>query len=176
MEFSYQFDESTWLAFNEHNLRYSPIHRRTRFWSRFVIIPIALVFIVHDYFAKDEVVGLTITFSVIAVFWFFLYPKVYNNSVMKKVKKIVRDEKNRSRFEKQTFEITPEHIHWFSAGGESTVNWDKIVSVTETDDYIFIYISTVEAIIIPHKSLEGASFEDVKSKVNEYFGKRTANS
>ena len=54
-------------------------------------------------------------------------------------------------FDKRSLILTEEGIKETSSIANSKINWDKIISLDETDDYIYIYISSISAYIIPKR-------------------------
>jgi hypothetical protein len=169
MTFECEFSPEDWLAFGVYDREHSRLCRRQRFWLRFAFTPIAAVFIGDALLYRQRDPGLAVLFLIVAVVWFFVYPAVYDDSIRKKMRKVVEDPRNTKLFGKQTTTLTPEHVHQGSPGGESTITWDNVIEVAGTKDYVFLYTSTVHAIVIPRLSLKGVSFEDVRIKCDEYY-------
>lgn len=170
MTFECEFGPEDWLAFGMYDREHSRVCRRQRFWLRFAFMLIAAVLMGDALVNRGRDSGLAIMFLIVAIVWFFVYPAVYDDSILKKMKKVVGDPRNTKLFGKRTTTLTPEHVYQRWSGGESTVVWTSVIEVAGTEDYVFIYISTVEAIVIPRLSLKGVSFEDLKTKLDEYYG------
>lgn len=169
MTFECEFSPEDWLAFGIYDREHSRLCRRQRFWLRFTFMPIAAVFIGDALLNRERDPGLAVMFLIVAIAWFFVYPAVYDDSILKKMKKVVEDPRNTKLFGKRTTTLTPEHVYQQWPGGESTVMWDNVIEVAGTKDHVFIYVSTVEAIVIPRMSLKGVSFEDLRIKCDEYY-------
>jgi hypothetical protein len=168
MTFEHEFSPEDWLAFGVYDREHSRLCRRQRFWLRFAFLPIAAVFIGDALLHRERDPGLAVLFLIVTVLWFVLYPMVYDDSIRKKMKKVVGDPRNTKVFGKCTTTLTPEHVYQRSPRGESTIPWDNVMEVAGTKDYVFLYISTVEAIVMPRMSLKGISFEGLRSKCDEY--------
>lgn len=69
-------------------------------------------------------------------------------------KKAICEGKNISLNSPVTLELTDDEILSKSLIGESKLKWDAIERLEETDDYIFLYISSVSAITIPKQIVE----------------------
>jgi hypothetical protein len=168
MTFEYEFSPVDWLAFSVYHRQHSPAHRRQRFWLRFAFMPVGAIFIVDALLGRQTDPGLALTFVVVTIVWFFLYPKVYDNSATKGIRKTVEDPENARVFGRRTATLTPESLHLRWSGGESTILWDSVLKVAGSQDYIFVYSSTIAAVIIPRLSLQGISFEDLKANIEQY--------
>lgn len=168
MTFAYQFEKPDWTAFCLYHVEDSRAYRKQRFWSRFLLIPVALLFVLRGFLDQERDFAFGLTFFVVALVWFFAWPKVSDTSNMNRIKKTVEDPENTRVFGKRTMTLTPEGIHVSRPGAESTIAWDNVVKVVESQDHIFVYMSTIEAIVIPRLSLEGASFEDVKNQIQRH--------
>jgi len=123
------------------------------------------------FLAGEKDVGFAVTGCVIAAVVFFAYPKVYDDSTLKGIKKTVGDPDNMKVFGRQSVTLSSEGIHVSGTEAETRLAWDHIVKLAETPDYLFLYTSAVAAIIIPRRSLQGASFEEVRIQLRAYTGK-----
>ena len=170
MTFTYQFEPADWIAFNVHYLKNSRVHQRQRFWACFGVVVGFLALGLVVLLAREKDVGLAISLSVIGVVMFFAYPKVYDDSILKRIKKTVDDPDNAKTFGRETVTLTPEGFHTSRPGAEATIAWDNVLKLAETPDHIFLYLSAVNAIVIPRRSLEGASFEAAKRQLQQYMG------
>jgi len=171
MTFTYQLEAADWIAFNVHCLKNSRVHRRQRFWTCLGVPSAILVLGLIGSLVIQKDSGFAIASCVICVVVFFAYPKVYDDSILKRLKRIMDDPENTKAFGRQTVTLSPDGYHSSRPGAEATIAWDHVVRLAETSDHVFLYLSAIDAIVIPRRSVEGASFEDVKARLCEYVGK-----
>lgn len=173
MTFAYQFEPADWTAFSLHYLKNSPTHRRQRLRARFWFLATFLALALILFFETEKDRGFVVCLSVIGVVGFFAYPKVYDDTVMKRMGKYVDDPDNAKLWGRQTVTLSAEGIRLARATAESRLAWSNVVRLAEAPDHLFIYIAAAEAIVVPRRSLEGASFEDVRGQLRQYMGNAT---
>jgi hypothetical protein len=174
MTFTYQFEPADWIAFSLHYLRNSRTHHRQRLRARFWFLAAFLALSLILFFETEKDRGLVINFSVVGVVGFFAYPKVYDDAVMKRMRKYGDDPDNAKWWGRQTVTFSAEGIRICRSTAESRLAWSNVVRLAETPDHLFVYISAAEAIVVPRRSLEGASFEDVRRQLQQYVTSTTS--
>jgi len=169
MIFSYQLEEADWMAFNAHHRQHSKGHGRYRWLARFAVLPIPLFLVILGMVRPPTDWGLVVVFAGVGVICFLFYPRVLDNAALRQAGRAAGDPANLHCLGQKTVTLSPEQMHVQAAGEESTIAWSNVVKVERTDDHIFVYLSTIEAIVIPRASLEDASFDEVWTKVNAYL-------
>lgn len=77
---------------------------------------------------------------------------------------------NENLFNQRTLVLTDEGITETSSIGESHIRWDKINHLEETEDYLYIYVSSVSAHIVPKRVFENLSEQEkFISKITGYI-------
>jgi hypothetical protein len=71
----------------------------------------------------------------------------------RRLRQMCPEEENRGVLCEHTIELTDDGVLETSPTGQTTTNWDGIVRVAETDDYVFLYITTNMAHVIPRNRL-----------------------
>jgi hypothetical protein len=82
----------------------------------------------------------------------------YKNSL----EKFVSQPENQSFFNRATLNITDAGITSQDDISEAKYNWNAITKKTETQDYIYLYLNTAQAIVIPKRILA----EEEKQELN----------
>lgn len=170
MTFAYQFEAADWIAFNVHYLKNSRVCRRQRFRARMGFLFALLTFSLVLVFTAEKGVGFAICLSVVGIVGFLAYPSVHDDSAMKRIRKLADEPDNTKVFGTVMMTLSPEGLRASRPGAETTLAWSRILKLVETTDHIFLYVSALDAIIIPRRSIEGASFEDVRTRLREYTG------
>ncbi len=168
MTLTYDFTLDDLVAFNRHHLRHSPSHKRTRFFVRVLFIPMAAIPVVLRLLQGQDVLGLTLTMGVIAVIWFFAYPPIFDRRVESQIRRALNEGSNRGLVGEHTLTITPEGLRSTSPGGDSFYKWASVEKVEQTESYIFVYVASVQAIVIPKQTLQGTPPETVLGEIYRF--------
>ncbi|HOH63233.1 MAG TPA: YcxB family protein [Sedimentisphaerales bacterium] len=166
--FSYRLEESDWTAFTVHHRR-SKAQGRHRWLARFAVLPIPLLLVILGVVRPPVNWDLVVLFLGLSVLCFLFYPRVLDNAALRQAEYIAGNSANVHCLGERRIALSPEWLHVQGSGVQSTFTWPSVVKAERTDDHIFIYMSTSEALIIPRASLDGASFEDVWTRANEYL-------
>jgi hypothetical protein len=166
--FSYQLEESDWTAFTVHHRR-SKVQGRHRWLARLAVLPIPLLLVILGVVRPPVNWDLVVLFLGLSVLCFLFYPRVLDKAALRQVEHIAGHSANVHCLGERRIALSPEWLHVQGCGVQSTFTWSSVVKAERTDDHIFIYMSTSEALVIPRASLDGASFEDVWTRANEYL-------
>ena len=155
MKLEYQLTEEDLFNFNGFHQKHSPVAIKAR--RRSIASCSISMFIVMTYLiTKDHGFSpwLLLLSAVLAVFVGFLYSIYLKSHSRRYVKKTIREGKNISLNTPVKVEFYQDKILSNSSLGESKLKWDVVERIEETEDYIFIYISSLQAIIIPKAKVE----------------------
>lgn len=169
MTLHYEFTFDDWVEFNRYHLRHSPAHQRMRLIVRLIFIPVALVFAGLQWMHGDEVLSLLIAFAIVAVLWFFLYPILFDRRVLRSLKRILNEGNNKGLLGPHTFTTSTDGYRVIYPGGEAFHKWSSVEKLASTEAYIFIYVSSLQATVIPRRALEGGSFEAVLAEIKTHL-------
>lgn len=179
MEIKFELTEEDYIKYNLYHVNKSPSMRKSILIQRlmgpavFIIAP----FIVAKY--SDIPLWYWITlFGITTIVWLAFYPKYANWEMRTRLKKLMKERNNESLFAERKLTITEGGIAEESPGEMSSISWGKVVSVEEAEEYIYIYISPVEAHIIPKRVFKDEAEQkafmaeirsyQVKNDINNY--------
>ncbi|MEI4619745.1 YcxB family protein [Bacillus cereus] len=77
------------------------------------------------------------------------YPMYFYNHIERNIKKMLREGSYSNLLGKHNLQIIDEGIIETNSGGETKRNWKGIEKVEENEAYIFIYVSSMSANIVP---------------------------
>lgn len=86
----------------------------------------------------------------IAILWFLFYPKAWELRVTKKIRKIFKDKESIVN----ELEFNNDGIRAKSAKQEGLIPWTAVKRIISGDQYLFLYLTDDDAIIIPRKEVE----------------------
>lgn len=172
MTLSYDFTFDDWVAFNRHHLRNSPAHQRMRLYVRLMFVPIAAIIVGLRWLRGQEVLGLSVAFLVVAIIWYCLYPLLFDRRVVTGLKRMLREGNNQALLGEHTLTSSTEGFRVIYPGGDSFHKWASIEKVDYSEDYVFIYTSSVHATVIPKHSLRGMPFDSALEEIKIHTTQR----
>ncbi len=114
-----------------------------RFMFPIVALPLGIVMFDHlgAYFWTGLIIGSVID---------YLYtPKMMRWSTNRRVKMMLKDDKNGDLFLEKTITIDNKGIKLDSLNTSVSYKWGSIVRIMESDCTFYIYVSSIQAIILP---------------------------
>jgi YcxB-like protein len=94
------------------------------------------------------------TLIIVALFWLLYlltYPSLIQMNINAYVKRIQKEGKNKAVWNKHRLTINAEELIEKSEVEETHLRWTGIERLAENSDYIFIYVTTVSAHVIPKR-------------------------
>lgn len=160
MEINYELTEKDYLDFNVFHAENSPTIRRSILIQR-LIGPV--IFLIMPFYAT-RYTGIplwywVIIFGTLGALWYSFYPKYIKWEVSRRTSKLIKEGKDGKILGNKNIKLTPEGIYGTSLYSEEKVKWDSIERIEETEDYIYIFISSISAFIIPIRA-----FNDTNTK------------
>lgn len=155
MKVEYNLIEDDYIAFNMHHIDTSPTIRRTLLMQQYGV---ALVFLIIPYFFSriTEIPMLLsyIVYGAIFLAWILYYPKYFISVTKRRIIKMINEGDNSSIYGMQSITLTDTGIEQESHTGESRTAWHAIERIDETEEYIYIYIGTMNAYLVPNRAFE----------------------
>ena len=159
MKLKYNLTEEDYINFNIAHMKNSKSLKRTMMINRFLT---PLIFLVMP-FVLDEISNISfwywaVIFVLTYILWVVLYEKNVYKINIKRIRKMLEEKRNERLIGERILEIDGENIRIINDRGENIIYIKSIKNIIENDEYIFIYINSISAIIIPIKVFK--SIED----------------
>jgi YcxB-like protein len=164
MEITYRLAEDDVVAFAERYAATSPTVRRAR-WRNVVISVIASAALGACFWDATKDAGLGITIAVTGLIGGLLYPLVLKDQTRKATIRLYREGKNLAHAKPITLRAVPEALFSESAGGSSTILWECLERIDQTADHLFLYTSSLNAVIVPKAGVIAGDFESFADAV-----------
>lgn len=154
MKIEYSLTRHDLIEFNYYHLLNSKSTVRTLKYLR-IVPPISMLiipFIIELIFKTEVFLAFFITFIISASFavsWFVRFPKKHKKNMTKSLNNMLDEGKNSGVLGERTIELNDEGIHLTNPGIETSQKWDSVEKLCITDDYIYIYVSSLTALIVP---------------------------
>ena len=139
------------LDFNLFHMAQSPSIKRQLLLMQIItsllVIPLPIGIF---YLAFHSINAITVVASILAgVLVFVLYPQVAQKLTINRIKKMLSEGNNNALLGRQIVSLSPEGIFVKNQTAESKINWSTVDKVTENDKHIYLYTSSINALVIP---------------------------
>ena len=161
MELNYEITKQDYLDYNLYYMQYSSTMKKTLLVQRFILPLIFLVFpfILATISSKIPFWYWMTIFNVTTIVWIVFYPRHLKSQVKKRISKMVDEGKNVGFLGNSKLILTEEGITLITEARESKTSWKAVESICETEKHIFIFISAVEAYIVPNRIFESENMK-----------------
>ena len=153
------------INFSKHHRGESKTSKELVIWS---LILCSLLFI----YGKVSEFQNTINFSyliiglLLFVFFIVMIPYLLNKLILNESTKSFENKENIGFFCDHELVIDESGINDITEVGNQHTNWSGITKIDETDDYLYIYINSKSAHVVPKKRVEG-NLEEFKKLLKQ---------
>ncbi len=172
MEIEYDRTPDDLIAFNLYHLHNSPnLKRQIRISMGLFGILIASFLLVIFVAGNKVLLCIFFIFSIIGGIGLFLsLPRYYDQQTVKLTKRLLAEGRNEGLIDHTKVILTPEAIIGQTSRGEEKVFWHSVNQAVETATYIFLYVSSMNAYIIPRRAFSSDEQRlSFLSLVNQYY-------
>jgi hypothetical protein len=150
----YELTETDFEAFNLQHIRTSPASVRRRRISKWAIPILNITIAAYFLFAYDTLLtrAWVISFLLLAGLWIVFYDRWYFWRVRKNLTNLLKEGSNKGLFGKYVLVLEKQTIKSIGINGETQYQGPFIQQIREDKDYLFLYISSVSAIILPKRA------------------------
>lgn len=152
MELEFELLEQDYINFNIDHAKKASALKKNILMQRILgpIIFSLFPFIIRMYTEILMWYWVTI-FGILSVSWYVFYPKYFNWEMARRLKKMLKEGNNENILIQRKIRLSEQGILETSPIGETNISWSQVDKVEETDEYIYIYISSISAHIIPKR-------------------------
>lgn len=154
MKIEFELDMNDWMELQRAHYSNSKQFKRTKLIVTLIMPFVCSVMLTID--AVNGKVGLVnvIVFSILSLLWVLFYPKRFVNRTIANTKKALEEGDNSGLLGNHTIVLNEEGIINTQPSTENKIQWVGIKKMLETNDYFFLYLTSVSAIIIPKRKIE----------------------
>lgn len=161
-EFQITLDDDDYLRFNQYHLFNSSIGKKTIMSFRLLIPFICFMVVVIFFIAGADFLLMlfeAIAMLIFSIFWIAKCKKMLLKSINKRIKTMKKE--GRLPYSSEAIlKFDHESIHEITPNTENMTKYSLIEKIAVTEKAIYIYISSVQAIILPV-----TAFAEEKSKI-----------
>ena len=161
-EYEYEFDltRQDYIEFNIFHIFNSKSNLRTMWFVRISTLLLCLVipFIFRIIVPSQTAFLITlVVLSALGIIEFINFPKQYKKRLSKSVNKMLDEGNNDNFLGTRTLTLSDQGIVKVIKDGTTTNLWSSVERLAVTDNYIFIYVSSIMAYIIPSRIFSDTS-------------------
>ena len=173
MTASFTLELDDWLNFNMYHLRNSPSARRIRN-GMWIGVPIGFFFFAFVLGILSSGTSNRFLYAVVFAAAGFLrlafYRQYYNWGMRRRVRKFLDEGDNEGLLGPQEVILSPNSIVARNDETEGKSSWKNVKKVVVTDDYVFVYVSSMSAFILPRRSFKAEiSFDELGEMCQKYY-------
>lgn len=168
MELKYLLTEQDYINFNLFHIQNSKMATKALKIQRYTIpaLYLVLAYVFASIGDGSYILSFTI-FTIFAILWLVLYPKFYYRTIIRNVKKMMKEGKNEGLLGEHIMILSSEGIVDKNTTGETKVAWTGIQEVKEDKDYLYLYNSSVSAYILPKREIH--HLDELKSYIKTHI-------
>lgn len=171
LQLNYKLTDEDYIEFNEfHQLIHSEIGKRNLFFLRLIGPMISILAMIIFILARAEVmliIGEAIVLFIFSVVDILLAKKIMKRGIRKTILKM-KEKEGLPFAEETTLNFTEDQIIEITKGQEVKVDYKKVEDVCETEKAFYVYMNSVQAIIIPKRVLD----QDKEKKLRQILSKK----
>lgn len=158
------------VAFNRHHCARSPAVKKSKLrtlilWS-LVFILISLKFPTSE----DLAISTRVAFGILCAVLFALFFSLLWRPMMDRlVRRLYREGANKGMFCQHELEIDDQGIVERTDVGEARHAWRAVERIEESDDHVFIYVSSMMAHVIPKRAVKTGDVQAFLSQAKEWW-------
>ena len=160
----YSVIEDDVAAFGAYQAEHSPVYRRSRLSTTFLVIAIFVLLgfaVASRQTTTSQSVGAFLFAAAIGAAAGWDFWRRYPRYLARRVRRIYSAESAPSALGEHTLMIDSDGIVVANEHTRSELAWSSIVSLGETSAHIFVFIGPLQAIVIPRASVRGTSPDSV---------------
>lgn len=168
-EINYALRKTDLVEFNEYHARtttkYGSSIMRHQFLYPGIIALMALYMVIYVDDVQKAVVGLSFAFA-----WSILGPAWIKKRFHEHIESLLTEEALKEAVGQHKLSITEEGLVNRIGKSKTTIAWEDVQRIEKTKEYVFVYMATASALIIPKETVEeregfGSFFEEMVAAV-----------
>ena len=171
LQLNYKLTDEDYIEFNEfHQLIHSEVGKRNLSLLKLIGPMISVLAIVIFILARAEIMLIVIEVIALCIFsmvWIALSKKIMKRGIRNTILKM-KETEGLPFAEETALNFTEDQIIEITKNQELKVDYKKIEDVCETEKAFYVYISSLEALIIPKRVLD----QDMEMKLKQILSKK----
>jgi len=154
MRIVFDFTIEDWMAFQSHFVEKAKNYKLTRMVTALMVPLVFTCLIVYDVLLDNIKIVSYLIYMIFSIIWIIYTLKTYKRSYLKKVRKILLNGDNSGILGSHEVIFNDDGVTHIQPQSEEKVLWAGIKKVEENDDYFFLFVTAISALIIPKKKIE----------------------
>ena len=148
MNLEFERTEEDLVEFNLFHYDNSPSIRKQVFAVQ-ILLTILIFGAVASTFVRYAPISSLILGGIFGGLTYIVVPYMYKRSIVKQVRKMLKEGSNISLLGHHEMRLSSDGINYKMVASETKLNWSSVERVVENDKYIYMYIGSMQALVIP---------------------------
>ena len=167
MTIEYELSHDDLLVFNLFVCKTSPSFMQRNIYFPQIIFPLLIVVFLFVLWTRNNLKSILIGL-ISSLIWIFIIPKFQWWYTRKSTQKLLGEGDNTGSV---SLTLSSDNIVVKADSGEAVYQWSQVDKIVDTEDYIYLFITNILAIIIPKRSFSGeSSLETFVRTIHEFHG------
>lgn len=169
MSIRYNLTLDDYVAFTDHHYQQAPSQRTQRSrmkWGCFTTAFMLMLLTLAVDMSRGVISLWPVILLCIAVSALLFTNRYFQNAIRRQARRLYADGSGRGTLGDHELEIHADGIVDRTHYSEIKAYWRGIDRVEENPDYVFVYIGSMQAIIIPRRCTDGPSLQQVLQRIN----------
>ena len=173
-KFNITLDDNDYFEYNKYYILNSPTGRRALLYYRLIMPMISLLIIYIFWIARADfglIIAEIIGLAIVSVLWIIFTKTIYLKWLRKYIEKVKKSGKL-SYSKENTLIFDDESFIEIASENESKIKYSMIERIVETEKYVYVFIGSTQALIIPLTAFSDDSertqfLEFIETKIKE---------
>lgn len=170
MIITHSLETKDYVNFNLFQIEHSEqLKKRLRIQR--VVVSIIFVLIALLAFSLLSRFRLTVAaiFLLSSILWYGYFPTFSKNQVIKSTEKTIARGQLSSLFDEVRLEFDSAGVKEVTTQGENSNSWQDIQSICFTQEYLYLFLTSTSAIIIPKRTLAIEEFDELEGLMDNHY-------
>lgn len=160
--------EEDYIEYNIFHMNHSKSFKKANFALKFVFPVGFTLLILLSHRALNSVFWIILIIG--TVMTFIGLPKLIELSLKKRVRAMLHDGKNGDLFTEKEYVFDESGIKVESTNASNYYNWNSVTKFVESDQTFYIYVSSIQAIIIPKAYLlDRGQIDEFRDYISDFI-------
>lgn len=166
MHIKFSLTLKNYVDFNLYHMKHSKSMRRNFIILRYIIPLIFLIcgFILY-YLSNGDNVKVYFYITLGVVVYITIFSKIYVDQIKKGIIKLINEGKTDDLLGEQTISLKDDYLENNTVGGCEQLRYNMIERIEANEEYVYIYINSISAFIIPNSAFSNQEEKDKFMKI-----------
>lgn len=147
-QYIFELNETDYITFYEEHCKQSLVVKKLM-WGCRLLFPLIILWAGYGMTNRFENLFGILLYGGVALVWGIFFPKIYMRSIKRVSKRMLKESKDPSLYDRRIVTISNEGLSEEIPEHGMIKKWKGVLQTLETDQYLFLYVASQEAVILP---------------------------